>query len=188
MENIKDKLKKIVDSKNFNSIIYGFVVVVVVLLIFQAGVFVGFHKASFSYKWGDSYQKFFEMRGGRKNSGYENIFGSDGGSKKGDKGGFLGRMGMMDNFIGSHGVTGKIIDIKLPSIVMTGEDNTEKAVLLNKDTIIRQQRGDIKPEELKLGDNLVVVGVPNDNAEIVAKMIRVIPAILEINSATSTNK
>ena len=57
MEKIKNSLKNFVESKKFNTLVYGFLVAVIALLIFQAGVFVGFHKASFSYRWGDNYQK-----------------------------------------------------------------------------------------------------------------------------------
>lgn len=191
MEKIRNLLKAFAESKRFNSVIYGFAILIVALLIFQAGVFVGFQKANFSYRWGDNYQKFFEMRGRDAGTpkGFDSVF-RNGEQREGGRG-FFEQVPMVprDDFMGAHGVTGKIIDIKLPNIVVSDIDNTEKAVLLDDLTIIRQFKGDIKAADLKIGDNIIVVGAPNDNAEIVARMIRVMPAEnAAVNNATNTNQ
>jgi hypothetical protein len=161
-------LKKISESKNVRILIYTLAIFFVAVSIFQAGMFVGFHKASFSYKFGENYYN--EAFGGRRDG-----FG----------------MGMQrDMFMGGHGATGKIVKISLPTIVVAGKDNTEKVIRIDDDTVIREFRDEVTAQNLKLDDVIVVIGSPNDNAEIQAKLIRILPPPPQANTvqATSTTK
>lgn len=142
---------------------------VVALLIFQAGVFVGYHKASFSYGSGDNFHRIFGapeprrmMRGGMMN--------------------FPG-----DEFTSAYGTMGTIVKIALPTIIVAGTDKIEKTIVVNEQTIIRHFRDDIRNKDLKIGDTIIVIGSPNaSSAEIEAKLIRVLPAFP--GSAVTTNK
>lgn len=51
--------KKMFPSKLFTRILCIIGIVIVALLIFQTGVFVGYHKAAFSYRWGQEYYHTF---------------------------------------------------------------------------------------------------------------------------------
>jgi hypothetical protein len=137
-------LEKLSKSKIVRSILIGISVIVIALLIFQAGMSVGFHKASFSYKFGENYYKAF---------------------------------GKGERMIGGHGAVGKIIRISLPSIVIESPENIEKIILLGENsTTIRRFRDVIKAEDLKVDDHIVVIGAPNEDSQIEAKLIRIIPA------------
>lgn len=127
-------------------------------------------------------------RGDDKIDGFKKIFG-DRNPRKNEKD-FFGNMPMqlMPEFMGAHGTTGKIIDIKLPSIVVSDSNNIEKAVFVSSSTIIRQFRDNLTPENLKVGDRIVVIGTPNDNFEIEARMIRLVPENIDYKTATSTNQ
>jgi hypothetical protein len=153
METIKEKLK----SKTFQNIIIVVGILIAISIIFQIGVFVGFKKASFSYGWGDNYRKTF-------------------GGPRGE----FGEMGMMggpsQNFLNPHGAIGKIIKIDLPTLVVIGPDNVEKVVLIKDDTLIRQFRQEVKASNLKVNDEIVVIGSPNNSSQIEAKLIRLKPA------------
>lgn len=149
--------KNIFESKNFRKILYGVGIAIVVLAVFQAGMFVGYRKASFSYRWGDSYHRAFGERGERMIGGR-----------------MMGFFGDRD-FTNSSGAIGKIVKINLPSLVIESKDGIEKAVLLNDDSIIKRFRETIKPEDIKIGDLVVVIGVPNDNAQVEAKVVRIMP-------------
>lgn len=133
--------------------------VVVALVIFQAGIFVGFHKAAYSYGWGERYYKTFGERGEH------------------------GRRGMMDPYrmgrglSNSHGTIGEIISIALPTIIIEDQDRIEKTVVLMDDTMIRSFRNELQPSELRVGDSVVIIGAPNEQAQIEARLIRIMPPI-----------
>jgi len=136
-------------SKKFNNILCSVGAVVITLLIFQAGIFVGYHKAGFSYRMGDNYYRAFG----------------------GERGGFMG-MHQDRYFMNAHGVVGKIIKIDSQSIIVTGSDNVEKVVVTDDDTIIRHLRDSLAFADLKVGQNIVIIGSPDDKGQIVAKLIR----------------
>jgi hypothetical protein len=78
-------------------------------------------------------------------------------------------------FTSSYGVTGTIVKINLPTIIVEGADKVEKVVVLNDKTIIREFRNDVKASDLKAGDPIIVIGSPDSSAQIEAKLIRVMP-------------
>ncbi|MCX6751863.1 MAG: hypothetical protein NT161_03850 [Candidatus Nomurabacteria bacterium] len=112
MKKIYEDIKKVFESKISTRILIGVGIVIVAMLIFSAGIFVGFHKASFGRDWGDNYERNFGMRPDRP------MFGRD-------------------NFPNAHGATGKIIKVELPTIIVQDQDNTEKVILIKSDTQIQ---------------------------------------------------
>ena len=144
---------------------YGVGIVVVLGLIFSAGVSVGFHKASFGRAWGENYKNNFGMMPGGPNFG----FGKD-------------------NFPNAHGAIGKIIKIELPTIIVQDKDNTEKVILIKDDTQIEKMKDKIQTTDLKMDDFIVVIGSPNDKGQIEAKFIRLMPAPDFLNQPQTNEK
>ncbi len=130
---------------------------IIILLVFQAGMVVGFKKANFSYKWGENYHQNFA------------------GPRAGFFGDFMNRDFGRD-FIDAHGIFGQIIKIDSLALVIKGANNTEKIILLKDDTTIRRFQETIKAGDLKIDDQIVVIGSPNDAGQIEAKLIRILPA------------
>ncbi len=153
------KIKDFTKTKTFHCVLMGLIVAVLTLVVFQVGMFVGFRKASFAYKYGDNYYQMFEGRGTEKGRGPE-----------------VGGM-LRDDFRGGHGVVGKIIKVSLPTIVVEGSDNLEKVVLIDNNTVIKQFRNQATSSDLKIGDMVVIVGTPDDKGQIDAKMIRLMPGV-----------
>ncbi len=146
-------LEKIVESKSFKTVIVITVVIAVLAFIFQAGVFVGFHKASFLFKSGDNFYRVYGERGpGSMMSGRN------------------------DEFSGGHGVIGKIVKVNLPTLVVLGPDNIEKVIVTDASTTVRVARDSSDLDKLVLDQFITVLGSPNDQGQIVAKFIRIIPA------------
>ncbi|MBM2817660.1 MAG: hypothetical protein HW401_250 [Parcubacteria group bacterium] len=151
--------KNIFESKNLRRILWGVGIAIAILLIFQAGMFVGYRKASFSYRWGNNYYRAFgEHRGGERMMG--------------------GRM--MDSFRGkdftnSSGAIGRILSINLPTLAIENGDGIEKIILIADDTSIKRFRETINVADLKIGDFVVVIGAPNDSSQVEAKIVRVMP-------------
>lgn len=138
-------------SKTLRNILYGLGALIAVLAIFNFGMFVGYKKASFSYGWSENYDQNFA--GPRKNI-----------------------MGLEDRyFTNDHGVAGQIIKIANGSVVIQGQDNVEKLVLVKSDTSIMRFREAIKLSDLQVNDYIVVIGNPNSNGQIEAKLIRIMP-------------
>jgi hypothetical protein len=122
------------------------------------GVFVGFHKASFLFRNGDNFYKAYGNRDNR-------MMGGNGG------------MGMLkDELSGGHGAVGKIIKIDLPNLVVLGPDNIEKIIITSTTTDIREFRAEKSIGDLNVDKFITVLGTPDEQGQIIAKFIRILPA------------
>ncbi len=148
-------MNNFLQSKFFKIILASLLGLVIFLLIFSLGLMVGFRKANFSYKWGENYHQNFA----------------------GPRGGFMkiitdipGR-----DFISGHGIFGPIIDIASSTLVVMGQGEAEKVIAVDEKTMIKRFDKDINFNDLKIDDNIVVIGEPNEAGQIEAKLIRVMP-------------
>jgi hypothetical protein len=157
------KMKHFVDSQNFKKSVKVIGIFAIALLIFQAGVFVGFRKASFYGAFGNNFRKNFgEQRGGPR--------------------GMLGR-----DIPNAHGVVGSVVDISLPTIVVAGDDGIEKLVLVGEKCLLRKFRENITAQDLVVGDSVVVIGMPGKDGKIKAQLIRIMPKTPAETVPTDTN-
>lgn len=157
MEETHKDIKKVFEGKVFFRVIVCIGVVVVLLFTFSVGVVVGFHKAAFGRAWGEHYNENFGI-----------------GRMGGPLGG-IDKMGMMSYFPNAHGSVGKIIKIEGSSIIVEDQDNTEKSILISTGTKIQRGRDDVLGSDLKIDDFIVVIGTPNPEGIIEAKLIRIVP-------------
>lgn len=149
-------IKKCVQSKKFKIAVGVLGTLFVASLIFQAGIFVGYHKAAFSYGYGDNYYRTFGERHARGGMMWGDI--------DGDR-----------DLTPANGVIGKIVKVELPNIVVVGTDSIEKVVVIAPDTAIRQFRDTVATDKLQVGDVVTVIGEPNAASQIEAKYIRLMP-------------
>lgn len=150
MKKIYEDIKRAFESKISFKILCGLGIIVIALLIFSAGVTVGFYKASFGHAWSENYERNFGMRPDFS------IFGEN-------------------NFPNAGGAIGKIIKIELPTLIVQDKDNVEKVILTNDDTQIEKMRQPAQTTDLKVDDFIVVIGAPDEQGQIEAKFIRVMP-------------
>ncbi len=155
--------QKIFESRILKTIIYSLAIIILAILIFQAGVFVGYRKAAFSYQWGENYYR---------------AFGDTG--RKPMMGGFV-----LDGLTGAHGVAGKIMKVSLPNFIIEGQDKIEKMIFIKDDTVINRSRDSIKSSELQAGDFVIVIGSPDDEGKIQANLIRLAPPPEFFNDTTT---
>lgn len=154
---IKDVFKNMAESKSFFKIICVVGIVLVLFIVFRAGMVAGFHKASFGRDWDDNYAR---------NFGSPHRFPNMMGKGFGDFG----------NLPNAHGAIGKIIKVNPPTIIVLDEnDNTEKVVLLNDKTEIRMMHDILTIDKLKVDDHIAVIGNPDSSGQIEAKLIRFLP-------------
>ena len=150
MEKIYESMQKFFESKLAFKVLCGIGIVLVALLIFYAGVNVGFYKASFGRDWGENYERNFG-------------FGPD-----------IPILGK-DNFPNANGAIGKIIKVELPTVIVEDKDGTEKVVSIDSNTNIEKMTEQITVNDLKVDDFVVVIGTPDAQGQIEAKFIRVMP-------------
>ena len=139
-------------------IIVGLAGFAVLILVFGAGVKVGTMKAKYSYRWAENYHRNFG----------------------GPQGGFLGDLKNFPQgeFINAHGVFGSIIKIDGNTIIAKAKDDVEKTVLVSDSTIIQKGREKVKLSDLKVDEEIVIIGSPNDEGQIEAKLIRVFDGVV----------
>ncbi len=155
MKKISEEIKKVFESKIVVGVLIGIGALLVLLVVFAAGMNLGFRRASFGDAWQRNYERNFgAMQRGRLFPG----FGPESG-----------------NLPNAYGATGKIVKVSLPVIIVEDKDNTEKTVLIGNGTDIRERRENISSSNLKTGDFVVVIGNPNQNGQIAASLIRVMP-------------
>jgi hypothetical protein len=151
----KDSLSSLVRSRLFTGIILGIGIMLILVCVFEAGVALGYHEAVFSSRWG---------------ANYEQNFGG---------GGMPGEMGLPDGHEPQpHGTTGEIISISGSTLVIQDTGRQEQKVIMDGDTVIRNQENTISASALAVGNYAVVVGDPDDQGNLDAKLIRIIPAPL----------
>ena len=155
-------MKEFFKSKKFQHILLGIGLFLAVLVIFEAGMVAGYHKAFFSYRMGEDYYKTFD---------------------NGDNGmmpipGFMNARELPNQ----NGAVGNIVKISLPTITVADKDGVEKTILIGDDTVIRQFRDTLQPADLAIGNFIIVIGSPNNQSQIDANLIRVLPAPAPLNT------
>lgn len=191
MKSIKEELQNMRDKIEKFGVIKLLLILIAIIAIFQAGIFVGYHKAMFYKSAGYNYyrQGSFDDRNVRNDmrDGNSERMGNfnrpDELNAKNQFGKFLMEMDVP----GGHGAVGKIVSINLPNIIIASPDNIEKTVTVSNDTLIREFRETIKSEQLKIGDIVAVIGEisASDDGLIKAKLIRILPPIPEEGSKMS---
>ena len=138
-------------SETFKKILFAVGGAAAVIIIFEAGMFVGFHKAALSYRMGDNFYR---------------VYGNGSGGP--------GMPFFNEDFSDAHGAAGKVLSVALPHLVVD-DHGTEKTILISDDTTIRRLRGDASSTAIMVGDFVVVLGDPDDKAQVEAKLIRILP-------------
>jgi hypothetical protein len=154
-------MENLIKSKITKIILISVAGVAAALLVFKLGVFVGYGKANFSYRWGESYHRNFA----------------------GPRGGFMD--GMMrgnsllnpreNNFVSAHGTFGKILQIDNNELIISTGDNAEKTIVVDAKTTVRRGMQAVATSDIKVGENVVVIGSPVDGGKITAQLIRIFP-------------
>ncbi len=143
-------IRSLITSKPYTILLSSVGVLLLLLLVFKAGEIVGYRKATFSYRWAENYHRNFG----------------------GPRGGLL-HPEEERGFINSHGITGSIIKIDGPTIIIKGQGDREQTVHTTSTITIRRGRDPLTLTDLHVDDHIVIVGDPNTDGQIEAKFIRV---------------
>jgi hypothetical protein len=123
--------------------------------VFQLGVSVGERKSRHFTRWFENYDRNLMPPGSRRPG--PNM----------PPGGMP--MPMLPN---AHGVFGKILSVSDNSLIIQGKDNVEQNVIITSSTAIRIDRGVGTIQDLKPETEVSVLGAPNEQGQIQARLIR----------------
>lgn len=151
-----EEFKKWVPSEKARRILYGLGILIVASLIFHAGVVTGSYRHS----------------PGRNGPGW----------------GFRGpgfNVQLPRGFIpNGHGAVGTIQSVASSSVALQTRDGSTQTVLLTGKTIIRNRSDNASSTALTAGQQVVVLGTPNDDGTISADLIRVMPGNFPIRNGS----
>lgn len=140
-------------SKIFKWLVFTLAELILLIGAFALGTSVGFHKAGFSYSWATHYR------------------GNFGGPTTGQ---FMPPPSG-SNFFTPHGEYGEILSVNgTSSIIIKDSGGNENTILISPGATIRQDYQTLLPQNLKAGQDIVVIGQPNDQGQIEARFIRVL--------------
>lgn len=148
-------LDKFFQSKIFTIIVWIIIGLILVLLVFRLGMSVGANRANFNYKWGENYYRNFA---GPARKFPNNLIGPD-------------------DFMDAHGVFGQVIKVDESALVIKDRNKIEKNVLISNKTTLRNGNQDINLKDIKIDDKVVVIGEPDDQGQIMGRLIRILPPI-----------
>ncbi len=137
-------------SRLFKWIVGTLLELIIVLGVFALGVQVGFHKAGFTYSWINNYPNNF------------------GGSRPPVK------LPSSSEFLNAHGLFGTILSTGQNTLIVKDDDNNEKTVVVPANAVLRENFQDIHSSDLKTGQQIIVIGSPDNQGRIDAKFIRVL--------------
>lgn len=138
-------------SPVLRGVLIGVIGTLVVIGIFQAGMFIGFHKA------------LFMMRMQNRGFGFE----------RDSNGMHMMRVALPGGGPEMHGALGTIKRISLPTFTLTERDNSDREVIVGTTTKVRRGRDDMNPQGLRVQDRVIIFGEPDAEARIQARLIRV---------------
>ncbi len=135
-EQLQSFLRGAAESNKASMAMYGIGMLLVSIIIFQAGMLVGTRKSAFMHEQAQ-------------------------------------RLPLNRQLPAAHGTAGPIIGISLPRIIVADQDRTEKTIFVRPDTLIRSDQKELLPEDLQVGNFIVVIGTPDPEGTILANLIRV---------------
>ena len=165
-------MKEFFASKRFRIAIGSLGAVIVMLASFAAGVAVGFHKAKYSYEWGNNYERNFVK--GFASGRDDGRSGSRGGMMQG--GGMMGGFGFSSggDLRNAHGISGTILSVSGNAVVVTDRGGKENTVAIDGRTVIKDGRDTVSASSLTAGEQVVIVGNPGSTGVVNADLIRIV--------------
>jgi hypothetical protein len=141
----------------------------ILALTFWACMSVGYRKAEFSSNLSDRYFRMFDR------------------TDIPSRGGMMGMRGP-DDLVGGHGTVGKVLSVSLPQVIVSDQDGTERSVRITNETVVRSARSTIASTTIKANDFIVVIGTPDDTGTIEAKLVRIMPLMMNGSSTNPHNQ
>lgn len=125
---------------------------IVIIAVFKMGMDAGYHRALYAAHMADNFQRTFVDP--HAHSLFDQHLPPSG-----------------------HGAFGEIVSVTIPTFVVADRTRIEQTIHVSSSTIIRKFTSDVPVDSLQPGENVVVLGSPNDQGQIDAQLIRIIPPV-----------
>lgn len=145
-------MKNFFNGKTARILFIGLASLAVLLVVFGAGVAVGYRNGLFASRFGEDY--------------YHNFIG---GRSMG-----MPMMGMPP--VGGHGAIGTVMSVGSSTIITKDLNGNEQSIVVDGKTSIRRANQTIALGSIVDGDHVAVIGDPNGSGQIYARFIRVFDA------------
>jgi len=145
------KFKEFLQSSVYTRLLFALGTLLAILLIFSAGMAVGYERASFGKDWDTNYY-------GNMNRFQRAMVPFEHG----------------DDNLNSHGAIGNISSINLPTFMVNGPHQAEQIIMVGSSTIVRLMRSPATTGDLKSGQQVIVIGAPDQEGRIRATFIRIV--------------
>ncbi len=145
-------MKNYFRSNAVSKIILALSILLVILLIFQAGVLMGYRQGFFASNWNGAHGQYMTSP--------DSIFAP-----------FIHD----SDDVNPHGAIGNIVSIHFPSLLIKGPNSAEQVVNISSTTSIRFMHGNASTSDLVPGNSVIIVGEPQSNGSISAAFIRIMP-------------
>ncbi len=149
------------ESKKVRAVLWILGGLILLCLVFGLGIAVGYGRARFTVGFDRNY--------------YQNFYGMSPG------------VGGPGGPIANHGIVGTVIDLGTSTISVKDGNNNEQSVALSSDTVIREENNDITIGSINIGDEIAVIGEPNDQGQVEARFVRIFPASSTMPMGPSTS-
>lgn len=139
------------ESKILRNMLYSIALFVILLITFKAGEWIGSRKA------------FFSCRRGERDRGFSNIHSE-----------LPVNIDSQNMFMG-HGAFGLVVKVATSTIVVQDGHGIQNSIVITKNTVIKRMNTVLQLTDLKANDHVVIIGSPDSEGRIEAKLIRVAP-------------
>jgi hypothetical protein len=145
-------MTNLLESKKIRAVLWILGGLIILFVVFGLGIAVGYDRAGFAAGFDRNYYRIF--------------FG----------GTPAGPIGMMAPPMpgATHGVVGTVIDVGSSTISVTDQENNEQSVLVSSGTVIRDGDSDSVIGDMAVGDQIAVIGEPDNSGQVEARFIRII--------------
>ena len=145
-------MSNFLESKRVRAVLWILGGLIVLFVVFGLGITVGYDRAGFAAGFDNNYYRIFY-----------------GASPDGP-------VGLMAPPMPAaiHGVVGTVIDIGTSTISVKDQQNNERSVAVSSETAIRDADNDVTIGGVAVGDQIAVIGEPNDTGQIGARFIRIL--------------
>lgn len=145
-------MSNVLESKKVRAVLWTLGGLILLFVVFGLGIAVGYERAGFAAGFDRNYFRIF--------------FG-------GPPSGTISMMAPPMP-VGMHGVVGSVIDVGTSTISVTNQESNEQSIAVSSGTVIRDGNNTVTIGDVAVGDQIAVIGEPNDQGQVAARFIRII--------------
>ncbi len=151
MKEIEKNIQSLAKHPTLKKVLILLIIILVAMVIFSAGVAVGFLKGEFSERWDRHYM---EVMSGPVSPFYD----------------------IGNRAPSPHGTAGQVMSSAGGQLLVKGQSDTEYVVIVSPQTVIRQIHNQGTTTDIQVGSWITAIGSPDESGRLIATFIRIMPS------------